>query len=90
MIDLELFRKSPEIYKEEVKKRNMRIDVDADIALDENRRDLIFKVDELRARKNETTKLIPGLSGEKKAKAVEEMKLLNEDLKDEGNRSCSN
>ena len=82
MIDLELLRKSPEIYKEEVKKRNMRINVDADVALDENRRDLIFKVDELRAKKNETTKLIPGLSGEKKAKAVEEMKILNEDLKE--------
>ena len=51
MIDLELLRKSPEIYKEEVKKRNMHIDVDADVALDENRRDLIFKVDELRAKK---------------------------------------
>lgn len=60
----------------------MRIDIDADLALDETRRDLIFKVDELRARKNETTKLIPGLAGEKKAEALQQMKLLNEDLKE--------
>ena len=80
MIDLELLRKNPEIFREEIKKRNMRIDVDADLVLDEKRRDLIFKVDELRARKNETSKLIPGFSGEKKTEMVGQMKLLNEDL----------
>jgi seryl-tRNA synthetase len=82
VIDLELLRKNPEIFREEIKKRNMRIDVDADLVLDEKRRDLIFKVDELRARKNETSKLIPGFSGEKKTEMVGQMKLLNEDLKE--------
>ena len=56
MIDLELFRKNPEIFKAEIKKRNMKIDVDADTVLDRERRKLISAVDELRAKKNDNSK----------------------------------
>ncbi|MCL4546839.1 MAG: hypothetical protein M1576_03775 [Deltaproteobacteria bacterium] len=57
MIDIELFRKNPEIFEAEIKKRNMKIDVLADINLDKRRRKLISAVDGLRAKKNENTKL---------------------------------
>ena len=57
MIDLELLRDNPEIIREEIKKRGMGIDVEGDIRLDEKRRKLIFKVDELRSRKNDASKL---------------------------------
>ncbi|MBN1298472.1 MAG: serine--tRNA ligase [Actinobacteria bacterium] len=82
MIDLEKFRKNPEVYKEEVKKRNMDIDIDEDIALDEKRRKLIFKVEKMRARKNEVSAIIPKASGEDKQKMITEMKELNLGLKD--------
>ena len=80
MIDLELLRKNPEIFKNEVKKRGMKIDVDGDLAIDSRRRSLIFKVDELRAQKNEASKKIPLLSGEEKQKMIKEMKKVNKEL----------
>ncbi|MCL5772719.1 MAG: serine--tRNA ligase [Actinobacteria bacterium] len=80
MIDIELFRKNPEIFEAEIKKRNMKIDVLADINLDKRRRKLISAVDGLRAKKNENTKNIPKLSGEEKNKAIAEMKKINEEL----------
>ena len=82
MIDLELFRKNPDIFKDEISKRGMKIDVEEDIALDSERRELIFKVDELRAQKNEASKKIPDLSGAEKKKKIEEMKKVNKELDD--------
>ncbi|MFO7928868.1 MAG: serine--tRNA ligase [Candidatus Humimicrobiaceae bacterium] len=80
MIDLELLRDNPEIIREEIKKRGMEIDVDRDIGLDEKRRKLIFKVDELRSRKNDASKEIPTLKGEKKDSLIKQMKELNKEL----------
>lgn len=81
MIDLELLRKNPEIFKDEIKKRGIKINIDNDLALDSERRNLIFKVDELRAQKNEASKKIPGLSGTEKQKMIKEMKKVNEELR---------
>ncbi len=80
MIDLELLRNNPEIIKEEIKKRQMKIDVDKDIKLDDGRRSLIFEIDELRAKKNEASKKIPKLKGEEKNKLISQMKNLNQSL----------
>jgi len=80
LIDTELLRNNPDILKEEVKKRGLDIDVDSDVKLDEKRRSLIFQVDQLRAKKNEASKIIPGLKGEQKNKKISEMKKLNSDL----------
>jgi seryl-tRNA synthetase len=80
LIDIELFRKNPEIFKDEIKKRNMQIDVDADIEIDKERRKLITAVDELRAKKNENSKKMPKLSGEEKIKIIAEMKKINDEL----------
>jgi len=80
LIDIELFRKNPQIFEAEIKKRNMKIDVAADIELDKKRRKLIVQVDNLRAKKNETSKNIPKLSGEEKNIAIAEMKKINEEL----------
>ena len=49
MIDIDLFRKNPEIFREEIKKRNMKINIDEDLEFDAARRKLISAVDELRA-----------------------------------------
>jgi len=82
LIDLELLRKNPKIFKDEIKKRGINIDIDIDLALDSERRSLIFKVDELRAKKNEASKKISELSGPEKQKIIEEMKIVNEELND--------
>jgi len=81
VIDLEILRKNPEIIEEEIKKRGMKIDVRADIKLDIERRGFIARIDEIRAKKNETSKLIPNITGTEKEKMINEMKSINEDLR---------
>ncbi|MCL4416362.1 MAG: serine--tRNA ligase [Actinobacteria bacterium] len=80
MIDQELFRKNPEIFETEIKKRNMKINISSDISLDRERRKAILRVDELRAKKNENSKKMPKLSGEEKLQIISEMKKINEEL----------
>jgi len=80
LIDLDLFRKNPEIFKAEIKKRNMQVDVDADIKADKQRRKLIAAVDELRAKKNENSKKMPKLTGEEKTQVISDMKKINDEL----------
>jgi seryl-tRNA synthetase len=81
MLDLELLRKTPEIIEAEIKKRGLKIDLSSDIKMDIERRNLIVKIDEIRAKKNDASKLIPKISGEEKEKMILEMKQLNEELK---------
>lgn len=81
MIDVELLRKNPEIFKVEIEKRGMKIDIDSDLKLDAQRRGLIFKVDEIRAQKNEASKKVPLLSGTEKQEMITRMKQLNDELK---------
>ncbi|MDZ7839112.1 MAG: serine--tRNA ligase [Actinomycetota bacterium] len=80
MIDIELLRNNPDIIREEIKKRNSNIDLDSDIQLDEKRRGLIFEVEQLRAKKNEATKIIPRLDKEARTEKISEMKQLNQEL----------
>ena len=80
MIDLELLRKNPEIIEEEIRNRGMKIDVRADIKLDTERRSLILRIDDIRAKKNEASKMVPKLASKEKEKMINEMKSLNEDL----------
>lgn len=81
MIDMELFRKNPGIIEEEIKKRGMKIDLTLVIKLDIERRNLIVRIDEIRAKKNNASKLIPNVSGHEKDKMILEMKKLNKNLK---------
>lgn len=80
MIDLELFRKNPDIFKSEIKKRGLKIDVSAGIELDKRRRDLISKIDSLRSEKNIASKKIPVLEDEERNKKIVLMKKINESL----------
>jgi len=81
MIDLELFRKNPQIFESEMKKRGLKIDTGAGLELDRKKRELILKIDKLRFEKNLASKIIPGLKGEEKNKKIDRMKKINEDLK---------
>ena len=81
MIDLELFRKNPQIFKSEINKRGLKIDISSGIELDRKKRDLILRIDQLRSEKNLASKTIPGLKSEEKNKEISRMKEINEDLK---------
>ncbi len=81
MIDIELFRKDPELFTREIKNRGLKINTDIGLELDKEKRDLIFKVDQLRSEKNIASKKIPALSGADKNKIISQMKKLNDDLR---------
>lgn len=80
MIDLELFRKNPQVFESEINKRGLKIDIAIGLELDRKKRDLTFKIDQLRFEKNLASKIIPGLKGEEKNRKINQMKKMNEDL----------
>jgi len=80
MIDLELFRKNPQIFKSEIEKRGLKINVDTGLELDRKKRELTARADSLRSEKNVASKLIPGLKDNEKIKKIGEVKKINETL----------
>ena len=82
MLDIRLFRENPEIIKADLKKRGMDNAIVAQvIKLDEENRELMIKVEEARAQKNEASDKIAKLQGDEKKKAIDEMKTVGEQEK---------
>jgi seryl-tRNA synthetase len=81
MIDLNDLRSRPDAYKKAAKDKNLTIDIDAFLALDEKRKALIPTVESKRAAQNEASKKIPQLDGDEKAALLAEMKTLSDELK---------
>lgn len=74
MIDIKLIRDNPDLVKDAVRKKNMKVDIDQIIAVDARRRAIVAEFDELRAKQNK--------AGEQIAKAPKEQKAaLAADLK---------
>ena len=76
MLDIKIIRNNPDLVKDNIKKRNLTLDLDAFLELDKQRNDFIVKTDELRAIKNKVSKEIPTLSNEERPTKVAEMKQL--------------
>ncbi|MFA7170161.1 MAG: serine--tRNA ligase [Candidatus Paceibacterota bacterium] len=53
MLDTKFIRENPDRVKEEIKRRNMKIDLDAFLVFDEKKRDLTQKIEALRGKQNE-------------------------------------
>ena len=83
MLDIRILRTEPEKVKAALKSRNSEIDVDAIIKLDEERRSVLFKVEQLKSKQNEESKKIPQLKKEGKdvSGIFEEMKKLSDEIK---------
>ncbi len=83
MLDIKILRTEPEKVKAALKSRNSEIDVDAIIKLDEERRSVLFKVEQLKSKQNEESKKIPQLKKEGKdvSGIFEEMKKLSDEIK---------
>ena len=81
MIDLADLRKQPDAYALAAKNKNIKIDVKAFLKLDDERRELIKEVEEMRGKKNAVSKEVPKLKGAEKDKTIAEMKKLGEELK---------
>ncbi len=83
MLDIKLIRTQPEVVKAALARRKMDIDIDALLALDEKKRELLFQVEGIKAKQNEVSKQIPALkkAGEDVAPIFAQMKELSETIK---------
>ncbi len=82
MIDIQDLRQRPDAYKDAAKKKNIKVDIDAFLKLDEEHRSLIKEVEEMRAQKNAVSKAVPQMKGDEKKKAIADMKKLDVTLKE--------
>ena len=76
MLDIKIIRENPELVKDNIKKRNLKLNLDTFLEIDKKKLELIIKVDELRAIKNKVSKEIPTLSNEDRPAKITEMKKL--------------
>ena len=82
MLDINLIRKDPKKIKQVLKERNKKVDVDLLLRLDKKRRDMLQKVEELRASQNSANEKIAKAQGADKQKMILEMKAISQRLKE--------
>lgn len=82
MLDIKRIRHNTEEVKEGLAKRGGDYDIDGLLALDEKRRGILVKVEEMKAKQNEVSKSIPALKKEGKdvSSILNEMKALSDDV----------
>jgi seryl-tRNA synthetase len=79
MLDIKLIRTETEKVKAALARRKEVVDIDALLELDNKRRELLYEVEQLKSKQNETSKQIPALKKEGKdvTPIFAEMKLLS-------------
>lgn len=84
MLDIRRIRLNPEEVKTGLAKRSGEYDIDKILELDEKRRQLLVKVEEMKARQNQVSKQVPKLKKEGKdaTEVLNEMKELSQNIKD--------
>ena len=83
MLEIKLFRENPQKIKDSLKRRKAEDRVDEVIDLDKQRRDLLYRREQLKNRQNTVSKEIPKMKKEGKdvAPIFAEMKNLSEEIK---------
>lgn len=84
MLDIKLIRTETEKVKAALSRRKEDVDIDGLLKLDGEKRELLFKVEQLKQKQNEVSKSIPALKKEGKdvAPIFEEMKKLSDEIKE--------
>lgn len=84
MLDLKFIRENPELVKQAIKNKNEKDRVDEILTLDERRRGLILRGDELKSERNQVSSQIPILKKEKKdvSGLLSSMKLVSDQIAD--------
>lgn len=80
MLDIAFIRKNEDAVRAAIKNKRVDVDLDALLASDRERRDIIGKLEQKRARKNEIAALIPKASKEDRPKLIEEGKTVKAEL----------
>jgi len=84
MLDIKIIRNNPDLLKNAIKNRKSNIDVEGLLALDEKRRDMLYKVEQMKNKQNTNSKLIPQYKKEGKdiSSLMAEMKELSDSIKE--------
>jgi seryl-tRNA synthetase len=80
MLDIKFIRENKDVVEAGAKKKRINFDVNQLIKVDDERKELLQKVEELRAKQNEVSQKIPNASAEEKASFLEEMKVVKAEL----------
>ena len=84
MLDIKLIRENPEIVKKGLQAKNDTSDIDHILEIDNNRRQLIFDVEELKKQRNENSALVAQYKREKKdaSAVIEKTKEISSKIKE--------
>jgi seryl-tRNA synthetase len=74
MLDVRFIREHPEVVQDAARKKHLDVDVRQLLDIDGKRRELLSKIEGLKALRNKTSKDIPSLQGEAKQEAIARMK----------------
>jgi seryl-tRNA synthetase len=80
MLDIAFVRSNPDIVKDGIRKKRMKMDIDELLSVDEEVRKIKAEVEALRADRNRLSKEIPKLKGDDKDKAVVQAKAARDGL----------
>jgi seryl-tRNA synthetase len=80
MLDIKFIRENKDIIALGAQKKKIDFDVEKLIKADDSRKELLQKIEELRAKQNEVSQKIPTASDTEKAEFLEEMKTVKADL----------
>lgn len=83
MLDIKFIRDNLELVKDAARKKHIEIDLDALIAADTKRRDLLFSVEEKRAKQNEANQQVAIADADTKARLIGNLKELKDGLQKE-------
>ena len=88
MLDIKILRTEPERIVEALKNRNNDLDITPAIELDKQRREILYTVEQMKAKQNEITKKIPAMkkAGENTDAVFAEMKELSNEIKELDNK----
>jgi seryl-tRNA synthetase len=80
MLDIAFIRNNPELIKDGIRKKRMKMDIDELLAVDEELRTLRAEVENFRAERNKISKEMPKLKGAEKEAALARVKAAKEGL----------
>jgi seryl-tRNA synthetase len=82
MLDIKYIRENLDLVKNAAKIKRINTDLDELIRLDDRRRELLQKVESIRAEKNAASSQIPKLNGDEKQQLLDRMKSFTQEEKD--------
>ena len=82
MLDVKAVREDPEPFRRGLARRNLEGAVDELLELDERRRELTVRVEELRAEQNRAGKAIGGAQGEERQRLIDEVSRVSAQVKE--------